>query len=60
MLLWSHVQQSAICINLSIQQCFQYIIPEPEITVHSCPDKMSDQILKYGQTLLQICTILKF
>ena len=36
---------------------------EPEITVHGCPDKMSDQILncsdilKYGQTLLQCIQI---
>ena len=36
---------------------------EPEITVHGCPDRMSDQIqncsdvLKYGQTLLQCIQI---
>ena len=36
---------------------------EPEITIHGCPDKVSDQIikcsdiLKYGQTLLQCMQI---
>ena len=39
-------------------------VTEPEIKVHRCPDKMSNQILKcsdilkYGQTLLQCMQIL--
>ena len=42
----------------------EYRISEPEITIHGCPDKVSDQILKfsdilrYGQTLLQCMQIL--
>ena len=41
---------------LFLIQC-AYTQSEPEITVHGCPDKVSDQILncsdilKYGQTL---------